>query len=272
MPGHDKAVRQTSPDVEADLQLITDAAREAGQIAMRYFGKNPKVWMKEGNSPVSEADHAANACLEKTLMAARPDYGWLSEETTDNKERLGRERVFIVDPIDGTKGFINGSNQWCVSVAVVDAGRPLCGVLECPALGETYKAAEGGGALLNGYRLSKSNTAPNRLMAGPPKLLQTFKQETGEEIKPAPFIPSLAYRLAMVASDALVSAFARANSHDWDIAAADLILQEAGAALVGADGEKIKYNCTTITHGVLIAAAIDNIEPMLRAARLEDIS
>ncbi|TIP78409.1 MAG: 3'(2'),5'-bisphosphate nucleotidase CysQ, partial [Mesorhizobium sp.] len=91
-----------------DLPLLRDAAREAGAIAMRYFGNNPQVWMKGGTSPVSEADHAADAYLRQTLLAARPDYGWLSEETADDPARLAARRTFVVDPIDGTRGFLEG--------------------------------------------------------------------------------------------------------------------------------------------------------------------
>ena len=117
-----------------DLALLRDAAREAGIIAMRYFGNNPQVWMKGGTSPVSEADHAADAYLRDTLLSARPDYGWLSEETADNPVRLSARRTFVVDPIDGTRGFLEGLRSWCVSVAVVEDGRTLAGVLECPAM------------------------------------------------------------------------------------------------------------------------------------------
>ena len=123
-----------------DLELLRDAAREAGLIAMRYFGNNPQVWMKGGTSPVSEADHAADAYLRSTLLAARPDYGWLSEETADDPARLQARRTFVVDPIDGTRGFLEGLRSWCVSVAVVEDGRTLAGVLECPAKEEIYWA------------------------------------------------------------------------------------------------------------------------------------
>ena len=131
---------------QADLNLLTELGREAGKIAMRWFGEDPKVWMKEGQSPVSEADFAVDAFLKRELLAARPDYGWLSEETDDNEDRLNLDRVFVVDPIDGTRGFIAGSAQWCVSIAVVEQGRPVAGILECPALEQTIVARESSGA------------------------------------------------------------------------------------------------------------------------------
>jgi myo-inositol-1(or 4)-monophosphatase len=120
-------------DPDIDLALLLDAARQAGAIALRYFGKDPQVWMKEGASPVSEADYAADAYLRETLLAARPDHGWLSEETADDPARLKARRLFVVDPIDGTRGFLEGKDTWCVSVALVEDGRTIAGVLECPA-------------------------------------------------------------------------------------------------------------------------------------------
>ncbi len=254
---------------QADLQLIVDAAHQAGQIAMSYFGKDPEVWMKEGDSPVSEADHAADQYLQDTLLKARPDYGWLSEESTDNFERLNHQRVFVVDPIDGTRGFIQGHSQWCVSVAVVDLGQPACGVLECPALDEIFSATRGGGARLNGKLLVAGNRNTPLQFAGPKQLIEQFSRQTDTNVESAPFIPSLAYRLAMVASGALDGAYARANSHDWDIAAAQLIITESGAILSELDNEKIIYNRRHIKHGVLVAAGKELREPMMRAAKIE---
>ena len=120
-------------DLAADLTLLVDAAREAGQIALRFFKQSPEVWLKGGTSPVSEADYAADSFLNEALIAARPDYGWLSEEAADNAARLSARRTFVVDPIDGTRGFLEGRREWCVSIAVVENGRPIAGVLECPA-------------------------------------------------------------------------------------------------------------------------------------------
>ena len=140
-------------DISADLALLVEAAQEAGRIAMRYFKNDPEVWMKGGTSPVSEADYAVDAFLRETLLDARPDYGWLSEETIDDAARLSARRTFVVDPIDGTRGFLEGNSRWCVSVAVVELGNSLAGVLECPARKETFAAKLGGGAFRNGIRV-----------------------------------------------------------------------------------------------------------------------
>jgi len=160
-----------------DLELLRDAAREAGAIAMRYFGKNPQVWMKGGTSPVSEADHAADAYLRQTLLAARPDYGWLSEETADDKTRLSARRTFVVDPIDGTRGFLEGLRSWCVSVAVVENGRTLTGVLECPAKDETYWALPGHGAFRNGKPIAVRRAAETVEIGGLKQLIDLMPAE-----------------------------------------------------------------------------------------------
>src|SRR5262245_21859517 len=129
----------------ADLELLKAAATDAGALAMTFFRNNPNAWAKAGGSPVTEADTAVDAYLRTRLLAERPNYGWLSEETADGPARLGCETIFAVDPIDGTRGFIEGDDRWCVSLAVVRHGRPVVAVLIVPARAEFYFAAEGEG-------------------------------------------------------------------------------------------------------------------------------
>lgn len=238
----------------ADLALIRDAAREAGEIAMRHFRNDPDVWMKEGSSPVSAADIAVDTFLRRTLLVARPDYGWLSEETVDSPERLGARRTFVVDPIDGTRAFIEGRRTWCVSIAVVEAGSPLAGVLECPAKREFYEAGSDGPALLNGAPITVAPARAGPRVAGPKAMLRQAPSwmRGGPDI---PYIPSLAYRIAMVASGALDATFVKPNSHDWDLAAADLILRRAGGGLVERDGAPPAYAGTNPRHGALAAGS-----------------
>ena len=132
-----------------DLDLLKQVVLEAGKIAMRYFRSDNQVWNKQGNSPVSEADIEVDRFLKRELIRARPDYGWLSEESADDSDRLERDRVLIVDPIDGTRGFIKGKEEWCISIAVVERGRPNCAVLYCPAMDRLYSAKHNGGAFVN---------------------------------------------------------------------------------------------------------------------------
>ena len=242
-------------DLAADLDLLREAGAEAGRIAMRYFRKTQEVWMKGGVSPVSEADYAADTFLRETLTAARPDYGWLSEETADSGERLAARRTFVVDPIDGTRGFLAGGSQWCVSLAVVEAGEPVAAVLECPALEQTYWASPGEGAFRNGVRLEVGPPRDEPAIGGPKALLNALPQDLLQRARRVAHIPSLAYRLAMVADGALDATFVKANSHDWDLAAADLILREAGGQLLDAHGAPPLYARADVRHGVLVAGS-----------------
>ena len=245
-------------DWTEDLALIAQAAREAGAVALGHFRQSPEVWWKgEGRSPVSAADFAANELIEKILRPARPGYGWLSEETEDSDERLGRDTVFVIDPIDGTRAFINGEATWCVSIAVVHQGRPVAGVLAAPALGEEYQAVAGGAALKNGSPISVSHWAegePFRL-ATAEDMLARFSSGLRPSITRISHVPSLAYRLAMVAEGRIDGTLVKRNSHDWDLAAADLILDRAGGGLTGLDGAPLIYNRPDVKHGVLCAAS-----------------
>jgi myo-inositol-1(or 4)-monophosphatase len=248
----------------ADLALIVETAREAGQIAMRFFRKSPEVWMKGGTSPVSEADYAVDQFLRDTLLAARPDYGWLSEETTDTAARLGTQRVFVVDPIDGTRGFLEGHDRWCISAAIVEAGRPLAGTLECPAREETFSAARGQGSFKNGRRLSIGQPGPNPRIGGPKSLIDALPPAVRQRAEHLSYIPSLACRLAMIADGSLDATFVKPNSHDWDLAAADLILSEAGGMLLDARGRQPSYGRTEIRHGVLAAGSGELLAALAR--------
>ncbi|NKN02601.1 3'(2'),5'-bisphosphate nucleotidase CysQ [Rhizobium leguminosarum] len=253
---------------QSDLTLIVDAAKEAGAVAFGFFNQSPEVWWKnEDRSPVSAADFAANKTLETILRKARPDYGWLSEETDDDAGRLSRETLFIIDPIDGTRAFLGGQKVWCVSVAVVHRGRPVAGVLYAPALEELYEAVEGGVALKNGVPCTVSAAGPeemSRLAIGE-DLLKTFPPAFRDRVTREKYIPSLAYRIAMVADGRLEGTFVKGNSHDWDLAAADLILVCAGGGLVDLEGEPIVYNRTEVTHKVLCAAPTPRISEFLAA-------
>ena len=237
----------------ADLPLIRDAAEEAGRIAMRFFQRNPEVWMKGGQSPVSEADYAVDTYLRQTLLAARPDYGWLSEETTDSPQRLSSRRTFVVDPIDGTRAFLAGRSTWCVSIAVVEDGEPLSGVLECPVKSETFWAEAGKGAFKNGSAIRVNPAGDSFTVAGPKHLIDATPAELRGRFKTVSYIPSLAYRVAMVANGELDATYVKPNSHDWDLAAADLMLREAGGRLLDRRGNTLHYAGPNPRHGALAA-------------------
>ena len=250
-----------------DLLLLEEIAAGAGKIAMKYFKSKNQVWMKSGNSPVSDADMAVNDYLQQHLMAARPDYGWLSEETEDNSLRMSQTKIFVVDPIDGTRGFIDGRKQWCISIAIVEAGRPVAAVLECPVLGETYCTKTGDRARLNGSVIHTAQSAQINRVTGSRKINEIVAAASKSKIDVSSFVPSLAYRIAMVAAGKIDLAIARPGAHDWDLAAVDLIVTNAGGHLVGADGQRLIYNRKNLRHGALFACPIKLQKSALELAK-----
>ena len=241
-----------------DAALLRDAVREAGALALSLFGTELKNWIKGTSSPVSEADIAVNDLLESRLRSATPDYGWLSEESADDEARLRKQLVWIVDPIDGTRNYLAGRQDWCVSVALVGETAPLAGAVFAPASGEFFFAMRGQGATLNGVGVSATpgTTLDFSRMAGPKPLVERLRMLPGD-VAIHPRIGSLALRLCRVAHGGLDAAFAGGQSRDWDLAAANLIVQEANGRMTALSGETILYNRREVTHGVLVAAGRD---------------
>ena len=242
-----------------DAALLTEAVRAAGALALSMFGTELKNWTKGASSPVSEADIAVNDLLESKLRSATPDYGWLSEESADDEARLGKQLVWIVDPIDGTRGYLAGREDWCVSVALVEDAQPVLAAVFAPASDEFFFAMRGQGALLNNLPVhATSGTGLDfSRMAGPKPLVERLSNEQSGEIILHPRIGSLALRLCRVAEGTLDAAFAGGQSRDWDLAAANLIVQEADGNMTALSGEAILYNRREVTHGVLVAAGRD---------------
>ena len=241
-----------------DGVLLTDTVREAGALALSLFRTELKNWIKGASSPVSEADIAVNDLIAGRLRSATPDYGWLSEESADDEARLGKHLVWIVDPIDGTRAYLAGREDWCVSVALVAAGAPVVAAVFAPASGEFFFAQRGSGSWLNGAAIHATSGTELEFprIAGPKPLIERLNR-SGGEIALHPRIGSLALRLCRVADGKLDAAFAGGQSRDWDLAAANLIVQEANGSMTGLSGDTILYNRREVTHGVLVAAGRD---------------
>ena len=241
-----------------DADLLQATVREAGALALSLFRTDLKNWIKGASSPVSEADIAVNDLLERKLRSATPDYGWLSEESADDDHRLGKRLVWIVDPIDGTRGYLAGREDWCVSVALVEDAVPLLAAVFAPVSDEFFFAGRGQGATRNDIPLrATSGTAMDfSRVAGPKPLVERLKTSPGD-ITLHPRIGSLALRLCRVAQGSLDAAFAGGQSRDWDLAAANLIVQEADGKMTALSGEPILYNRREVAHGVLVAAGRD---------------
>ena len=245
-------------DFARDAALLTETVREAGALALSLFRTELKNWIKGASSPVSEADIAVNDLIAGRLRSVTPEYGWLSEESADDEARLDKNLVWIVDPIDGTRAYLAGREDWCVSVALVADARPVMGAVFAPASGEFFFAQGGSGAWLNGTAIqATSGTALDfPRMAGPKPLVERLNR-SGSEISLHPRIGSLALRLCRVAEGRLDAAFAGGQSRDWDLAAANLIVQEANGSMTALSGDAILYNRREVTHGVLVAAGRD---------------
>jgi myo-inositol-1(or 4)-monophosphatase len=244
------------PGPEADLALLIDAARTAGDIARAHFRSDPEIWTKADESPVTEADIAIDRVLRTDLLAARPDYGWLSEETEDDPARLGAERCFVVDPIDGTRAFIDGQTSFAHSLAVVDGGEVTAGVVYLPMKDKLYAAARGLGATLNGAAISvssqasamdatalatKPNVQPKHWKGGVPPFQRVYR-------------PSIAYRLALVAEGHFDAMLTFRDTWEWDIAAGAVLVREAGGTVTDAEGRSVWFNAARPMAAGIIAA------------------
>lgn len=263
---------QTEIDAAALLEPFVEAAREAGEIALGYFRPGERthatVQHKSGGSPVTEADFLVDRFLEKRLRHIVPEAGWLSEEKADSPARLAKSLVLIVDPIDGTRGFSIGDMHWAVSIALVHERRPIAAVVHAPALEETYTSVRGAGAHLNGRAIHVSNrTALQGATLSGPQGFVSSVQNTGAEIVPFPKLASLAMRLVRIASGRIDAGLVGDKSYDWDIAGADLILNEAGGRLTDLDGDQPRYNCETPRHAVLVAGPDSFYPELVEAAR-----
>jgi myo-inositol-1(or 4)-monophosphatase len=247
------------------LRPLREAVAEAGKLALSMFRNDVRAWNKENASPVTEADLAVDNFLRERLTGIDPAIGWLSEETVDAPERLMKERLWIVDPIDGTRSFIAGREDWAVCAALVERGRPVAAAIEVPASGESFAAIQGGGATKNGQRISVSAKSDvNSASIVRPWKLNAALATLGNTVE-VPHIHSIVVRLSRVATGEMDAALAAANANDWDLAAADLLVHEAGGKMTDADGRAPVYNMKTHIHGTLIAAGRE-LHPKLLSA------
>jgi myo-inositol-1(or 4)-monophosphatase len=246
-------------DAARDLAMLIEAAHAAGDIARKHWRADPETWDKaDGAGPVTEADLEVDRMLHAELLAARPDYGWLSEETTDTPDRLAARRVFVIDPIDGTRAFIAGQRTFAHALSVVENGRPIAGVVYLPLRDKLYAAAAGSGATLNGVPVAvsaredpvgatmlaaRTNFAPEHWGGQAPALERHFRT-------------SLAYRIALVAEGRFDAMLTLRNAWEWDIAAGCLIAAEAGATVTDRRGAPLVFNSPRAqTAGTLVAGA-----------------
>jgi myo-inositol-1(or 4)-monophosphatase len=260
-------------DLTREAALLLKIVRDAGALALRMRGGDLKTWTKGASSPVSDADIAVNDLIEKRLRTATPEYGWLSEETEDNDARITLSRTWIVDPIDGTRAYLARQDDWSVSVALVENHSPVLAAVFAPMRNGYFFAVRGQGATLNGSPIkATSGTGIDfSRIAGPKPLISRLPAKQTDAVT-HPRVGSLALRLCLVADATLDAAFATGNSCDWDLAAADLIVHEAGGEMTNLDGTPLVYNQVDVRHGYLLAAGRERHDFFVKHFRRHPLS
>ena len=259
----------------AELTLLLDHARAAGEIARVHHRTDLATWEKDGGAgPVTEADIAIDRMLKAELTRAEPDYGWLSEETEDDPVRCEADRAFIVDPIDGTRAFMRGDDSFCHALAVVDKGEVVAACAYFPIKDQMYWATKGGGAFRDGERITTSSRTeidgaatlsgkpqmnPSKWPGGPPPVMREFRN-------------SLVYRHCLVARGRFDLAFTLRAAWEWDVAAGDLILREAGAVTSDRTARALRFNnklpqvngvlaANPVLHGKIVSELAEGARP-----------
>ena len=234
---------------------LTEAVRAAGALALTRSAGPLQRWSKADGSPVTETDIAVDRLLHQRLADAVEDCAWFTEEREDDRTRLLARRAWVVDPIDGTRAYMTGRADWSIAVALVVDGRPVLAAVFAPAEQALFLAARNEGATLNGAPIAADagGKLEGTRMVGPKRKLERLTQLIPGLIE-TPRVYSLALRLARIAEGTVDAAFVSGPSHDWDLAAADLLVHEAGAALTTLDGRVLTYNGPGTVHGALIAA------------------
>ena len=260
------------PDLKSlayDLAVMRDAAREAGALALDYLqrGGGPKAWDKGNDSPVTEADLAVNKLLAELLQGARPDYGWLSEETADVVDVRRKQRVWVVDPIDGTRAYMRGNDpHWCIGIAVVEAGIPVAGIVYAPVFDELYEARLGGGAFLNSDPIKVSDQAEetgarlitNRTLVEHPDWPEKWPDVVISDPKPNATL----YRMALVADGRWDGTLALFRKSDWDLAPGAILVSEAGGSVTTHKGEPFSFNRDVPAQRSMVVAG-KGLHPLL---------
>ncbi len=250
------ASTHTASSGQNEMAALEEIIRAAGDLALQYFRRDFNHWKKSDNTPVSEADIAVNQLLKQRLLEARPDYGWLSEETEDDTERMSKRRVWVVDPIDGTRAFLRGREDWTISVALVEDGHSIAASVYHPTSATLFTAVAGNGAYVNQEPIATTNkqNLPNCRMAANSG---AFKPEYWRQAWPEMAITSynsMALRLAHVAQGQEDATVTIRPKSDWDLAAADLLVQEAGGRVTTLEGRPLIYNSIHPVHDSIAAA------------------
>ncbi len=254
--------------LDADRELLFNAVREAGQLGLAMADKPFQVWHKPDGSVITEADLAIDVFLKERLCAARPNYGWLSEETPDTTARLSCREIWVVDPIDGTSSFASGRNEWCVSAALVRDGKPALAAVYRPVLDVFYMGIVGGGCWRNDVRcfVNDDTSIADARLIGTKRALASFV-ELGAIGQSNLNIPLL-LRLAMIGAGEIEGAVSIGHKNDWDLVAGALMVTEGGGHITDAMGQPMTFNQPTPYQNGMIAAGIHRHKSLLEHIKL----
>ena len=250
--------------MNSELKLAQEAAIEAGDIILKYYKADYEIKDKGYHNPVTTADFEADTCIREFLTGARPDYGWLSEETVDSPDRLDKDRVWVVDPLDGTKEFVEGVPHFVVSVALVENGEPVVGVLFNPVTKETFTAAKGEGAFLNDEPIrcaTKDDVSDMVILNSRSETRRGLWSPYDGTFGELRAIGSVAYKLGLTAAGKADIFASLRPKNEWDICAGNCIINEAGGKLIDLNNEQRLYNQknTLISPG-LVAGEINAVD------------
>jgi myo-inositol-1(or 4)-monophosphatase len=250
MEHHERAGTAATHEFARELEAACMAARAAGEILRRYYNDRAFTIDQKGkDNPVTTADFEADRCLKEILHGGFPHYGWLSEETADDGARLSHERVWIVDPLDGTKEFIKRIPEFVVAIALAEHGVPVVGVTYNPIRDELFSCARGTGVRLGGVPV---RVTPRRTLTDARVLASRSETARGEwkayesviRIDP---IGSVAYKLALVAAGRADATFTLTPKSEWDIASGTILVREGGGRVTDLDGQEISFNQRSVT-------------------------
>jgi len=251
-----------------EFTTLSQAVHVAGRRVIQLACEGFDTFTKKDRSPVTTADLEVDQLLRQHLLTAFPHDGWLSEETPDDLNRVDKRRIWIVDPIDGTKYFIVGLPQFTISVALVENGEPVMAMILNPATKELFSAIQGSGAMLNGQSIFVRSTEEPRLtlLVNPPALKQkTFpKLETSIMCRP---MGSIAYTLALIAAGRADATIHLGRQNEWDIAAGVLLVQEAGGSVVDTHGSPLCFNQPDPSVKGVIACRMDQASFLQKLVR-----
>ncbi len=271
-----KGAGSALPPLRDDFALLVQSVRSAGATALGYFNRNTRVYRKRDGSEVTDADLAVDAELRGALAGQRPGYGWLSEESADDPARLEARRVWIVDPIDGTRAFVLDKQQWVISAALVEAGQPVAAAIYNPSRDEMFTACRGEGAQLNDASIEVSRhdelNGAHILTPGNVAKRAGWRGADAPDVETT-FVYSIAYRLGLVAAGRADGLISLGRKSEWDVAAGTLIVQEASGRVTTTTGAAYRFNKPEpVCEGTLAASVKLHDELVLTLRRMTEAS